>query len=607
MTVDLSHRAALLDIYRELHDQQFQAITESERADLENQAQRIKAETFTIAFIGRFSVGKSLLINRLFLGEDILTVALKPTTARILLIRYGDRPALWLIHPDAEGSPRKEALVAPGETVATIAEAIRHHTSHLGAPGREETGYFQLDWPDGLFFPDGVQILDTVGTEDIDDRFIDQTYAAIRQSDAVVMVLNMAQPLAASEQQFIERHLRGTGKKVFLVVSKADSRSVDDQTVVLDDLRDRFGSLYREGEIRSEERIFAVSAKTGQGLEELRERLVRFVTQERLGEILHVHGEGLRGRLAAWSSRCRQTLNDYGTKKAGHDDRLRLAESKLEALADRLEHERDRLDDLRHDLEEELQVQVSDLKDACRKELRSLDLQGGSIQVISTELAMAFTAGITRLTNRLQNQARKELQHRIGKLSNAREFNLEQLGKAGPTVIDDAITYGGQAVGTGSVLAGVTSVGLALQAALATPIPWWGIGGTTTTTLFAGALAPWAIPAILVGVGLFWGSGKYRVTRQRQQREAFIKSARDGLDQDCSNLEQHISEQLSSYITTAWEQAEERVALEREALNRLIAETDLSALETRITTLRDAEQRLNCIARRLDALLALVV
>lgn len=236
-----------------------------------------------------------------------------------------------------------------------------------------------------------------------------------------------------------------------------------------------------------------------------------------------------------------------------------------------------------------------------------MDQQGGSIQVIGTDLAMAFSAGVNQLTNELQKHARQKLQYRIGKLASLDDLTLNTLDAEGKTVIEELIANGGKAVGLSATLAGLTATGLALQTALATPIPWWGVGGTSLTTLFAGALAPWAIPAILVGIGLYWGSNKYRETRRRQQREAFIASARTGLDRDCSTLEQHLGAQLNDYITSAWQQAEERVARQREALDGLIAETDLSTLETRITATRDEERRLTDIARRLDDLLGKVV
>lgn len=603
MTTNLTRRAEMLDIYSELHEQSSEAISDQERTELEGGANRLRGQTFTIAFIGRFSVGKSLLINRLFLGEDVLTFNLKPTTARTLLIRYGESPALSLVYPDMDGAEHRDVLVPPGGELKAIAAAIMEHTTHLGSPAGHESGYFQLDWPNGQFFREGVQLLDTIGTEDIDDRFIDQTYKAIKSSDAVVMTLSMTQPLTDSERRFLEQHLARTGKKVFLVVNKADARSPEEQEMVLKDLNQRFGALYRESEIRVAERIFAVSAKTGEGLETLRERLVHFVTEERLREILQSHGEWLRGRLHIWSMDCRQTLTGYEAKKAGDDDQLRIAGDKLRALAERLHHERERLNDLRIDLAEELSRLISDLRDRCVRELKSLDQQGASVQVIGTDLAMAFADGIAGVTTHVQHSARKALQYRIGKLASIDDPSIKQIDASNTGIPDELISNAGKAAGLGAIAVGGGNVLIALQVAMATPVPWFGLGGTSLTTLFAGALAPWAIPVILVGAAIFWGSGEYRETRKRQKREAWIASARHSLEKDFVAVESHLAEQLDQYIDAVWQQAEQRVAQERKSLEFLIAETDLTTLDTRISTMRSEEQRLNDITRRLDTLL----
>ncbi len=415
MTAKLTHRDTLLDLYQQLQNHPYAGSGPAELAALAGDAQRLREEVFKIAFIGRFSVGKSLLINRLFLGEDVLTVNLKPTTAHLMRIGYGPQPALWLL-PSAEEKPgeevKREALVPPGGDVAAISAAIKHHTTHLGKPRSGDAGLFQLDWPNGLFFKDGVQLLDTIGTEDIDDRFIDETYAAIRQSDAVVMVLSMTQPLTASEQRFIDQHLEGTDKKVFLVVNKADGRSPEGQRKILDDLRHRFSARYRDSQVRAEDRIFPVSAKTGEGLEELRERLVRFVTDERLGEILRSHGAGLQSRLKGWLVVCQGELENHQVKKAGDERRLRETQDGLRALAEGLERDRDRLEDIRVDLEGDLHSQVNDLRRNCERRLQSYQLQASSVEIMTTDFGMFFQNEASEVTDRLQRSATKQLQSR---------------------------------------------------------------------------------------------------------------------------------------------------------------------------------------------------
>ena len=607
MAVNLTHRATLLDLYRELQDHPYPGSDEAELEALAGDAQRLRDEVFTIAFIGRFSVGKSKLINCLFLGEEVLTVNLKPTTAQLMRIGYGPQPALWLLHGEEDdtkkaGVAEREALVPPGGDVDAISAAIKLHTTHLGKPRRGDAGLFQLDWPNGLFFKDGVQLLDTIGTEDIDDRFIDETYAAIRQSDAVVMILSMLQPLTASELRFIDQHLQGTGKKVFLVVNKADGRSPEGQREVLDDLRHRFSARYRDSQVRAEDRIFPVSAKTGEGLDELRERLVRFITDERLGEILRSHGSGLQSRLQGWLVVCQRDLNNNKVKKAGDERQLRETQDRLRAVAEGLERDRDRLEDIRVDLEDDLHSLVNDLRRNCERRLQSYQLQASSIEIMTTDFGMFFQNEASEVTDRMQRSATKQLQRRLGTLAGIDALSLDKLtaseGEEFGKVFDNLLL----STGTGSVLAGIVATVTALQTALATPIPWWATG-TTTVTAFAGALVPWALPAIIGGIALLFGADAFRKNWREQARQQFLSAARPGLDKACADLKLNLKNQLGDYVTQAWQEAERRVGRDRKALEQLIAETDLSAIDAQISTLHQEKQRLTKVQQELANLL----
>ena len=605
MVAKLAHRDTLLDLYQQLQDHPYLGSGTGELEALAGDAQRLRAEVFKIAFIGRFSVGKSQLINRLFLGEDVLTVNLKPTTAHLMRIGYGPQPALWLL-PSAEEKPgeeeKREALVPPGGDVDAISAAIKHHTTHLGKPRSGDAGLFQLDWPNGLFFKDGVQLLDTIGTEDIDDRFIDETYAAIRQSDAVVMILSMLQPLTASEQRFIDQHLQGTGKKVFLVVNKADGRSPEGQREVLDDLRHRFSAHYRDSQVRAEDRIFHVSAKTGEGLDELRERLVRFVTDERLGEILRSHGSGLQSRLHGWLVVCQGDLKNHRDKKAGDERRLRETQDGLRALAEGLERDRERLEDIRVDLEGDLHSQVNDLRRNCERRLQSYQLQASSVEIMTTDFGMFFQNEASEVTDRLQRSATKQLQRRLGTLAGIDAQTIKILAEGDPISSAETIDILLKTSGGGSMLAGTIATLSALQTALATPIPWWAAGSSTMTAL-AGALVPWALPAIIGGIFLIWGGNAFKRKMREQARDQFLSEARPRLEAACASLKADLKTQLNDYITQAWREAELRIERDRKALEQLIAETDLTAIEAQIAVLHQEELRLTEIQRGLISLL----
>lgn len=606
MSATFEHRAELLGIYRELHDQPGLFIDAAARADLQQQARRLLDEAFQIAFIGRFSVGKSMLINRLFLGSDVLTVALKPTTARLMYIKYGDQPALWLTRAGADGTIERQALAAPGAEVETIKEAIKHHTTHLGAIQDDDTGNYQLDWPDGRFFRDGVQLVDTIGTEDIDDRFVDATYSAIRQSDAVVMILNMTAPLTESEQRFIDEHLGHTGKKVFLVVNKSDARSPEEQNEVLADLRQRFTRLYQHSEISAEARIFAVSAKTGAGLDELRERLMRFVVDERLTEILRGHYSGLTQRFGVWLLTCRQRLAEHQARKDGDERQLREAREKLQELSESLARQNDQLDDVREDLGLELKDGIQELRRQCEQKLREFRQSNLSEQTIRVELATRFRDESDRLASHLQRKARNILQRRIAVLTGTDPEQIEQLDKATGSGFRLAIAATGTvASGTAIVVGGNAVVGAALAAIGTQTALWTTITGgqlAATVSTFTGALAPWALPVVAVGILVAVATQKVIAHKKTKDRESFLGQASESLRQDSTLLERELRKQLDEYVSRIWEDTEKKVDREGQALERLIGQADLSALEEQMSALRVEETRLMNLYQRLETL-----
>ncbi|MEA3643160.1 MAG: dynamin family protein [Lamprobacter sp.] len=600
MSAQFKQRSELLTIYRELHDQPGPLIDEAARAELQTQAQRLLNEAFQIAFIGRFSAGKSMLINRLFLMTDVLTVALKPTTARLMYIRYGEQPALWLVKAEGENLKRLP-LAAPGSTVEDIAAAIKQHTTHLGAVEYEETGAYQLDWPDGHFFKDGVQLVDSIGTEDIDDQFVNATYTAIRQSDAVVMVLTMTQPLTESEQRFIDEHIGNTGKKFFLVVNKADARNREEQQEVLDDLRQRFIRLYQNSHISAEERIFAVSAKDGQGLEDLRERLLHFVAEERLDEIVRYHQTVLIQHLDGWLLICRQRLKEIQAKKDGNESQLRIAREQLRELGEELVRQRDSTTTMQEELHDELKVEVRNILEQGQQKLRDLRLVKLSVDNIRIELADFFRDQCERLSGKLQRHASELLQRRISLLAGINPENLEQLTNLNSDNSRQMLIKTGMVTGGVAALAGGGALIGAVQVATATQISLWGslVAGQSGLAVFASALAPWAIPAVAGGIAIAYSAKKAAEQQKAKDHEAFLIEAQNKIRLDCKILERELGNQLDEYISQVWQQIEKEVEDKGKKLELLIAQTDLITLDTDINSLRCEEQRLSTLRGRL--------
>ncbi len=135
-------------------------------------------ELFLIVIAGEFNAGKSALINAL-LGQKVLAEGATPTTSRVTLVKWGERPA--------------EQVLDESFTVYTYPLPLLKE----------------------------LNIVDTPGTNAIIRQHEQLTDEFIPRSDLVLFVTSADHPLTESERQFLERIL-AWGKKIVLVLNKVD-------------------------------------------------------------------------------------------------------------------------------------------------------------------------------------------------------------------------------------------------------------------------------------------------------------------------------------------------------------------------------------------------
>lgn len=151
-------------------------------------------EPFLLVVVGEFNAGKSAFINAL-LGQKALEEGLTPTTARIGVLRHGERVARQAIAPGVDG------LTAPAEILRTLA------------------------------------IVDTPGTNAVLREHEALTHDYVPRADLVLFVTSVERPFTESERAFLEA-IREWGKKVVVVLNKADLlESPDDAARVVDYVR----------------------------------------------------------------------------------------------------------------------------------------------------------------------------------------------------------------------------------------------------------------------------------------------------------------------------------------------------------------------------------
>jgi GTPase SAR1 family protein len=188
----------------------------------ESRSQVVK-EQFQIVVVGEFSRGKSTFINA-FLGKKLLPSSAKPTTTLLNIITYSKEPFIKL-HFRKKGikninEEMFKKLVAPMEPIIGDKESEQAYERQIELFKSIE--YAEIGHPLS-FCKDGVTIIDTPGTNDLDPAREQITNNIIPQSDAAVLLLTAVKALSASEMSFLnDRILASDIQKIFIVVNQKD-------------------------------------------------------------------------------------------------------------------------------------------------------------------------------------------------------------------------------------------------------------------------------------------------------------------------------------------------------------------------------------------------
>ncbi len=178
-------------------------------------------ELFLLVVAGEFNAGKSTVVNALF-GRRVMEEGPVPTTDKITVLKHGD----------------EEAVHRRGEFVT------ERHFPHP--------------------FLESLSLVDTPGTNSIVREHQALTEDFVPRADLVLFVTSYDRPLSESERTFLE-YIRGAwGKRLVVVVNKADLAETEAALAqVLGHVRDGLARIFAEAGIpdAGSPLIFPVAAR----------------------------------------------------------------------------------------------------------------------------------------------------------------------------------------------------------------------------------------------------------------------------------------------------------------------------------------------------------
>ena len=258
---------------------------ESIKLNIQNFREEIEKDlTYNVTTLGEFSSGKSSMINKVFIGEDILPTKSTPTTAILTTIRYGKKKLLKINYKD--GSIK--------EFTDNLAEVLEKSVS-TNSNGDDPKGIKEAE----LFLPsdvfkEGVVIIDTPGLNDPNKVREEITLNYLDKSDSVIYLANSTAPWSRSVKEFVEENIftKERAEKLFILLNYWDMIKEDEREEVYDYVRYQLEKSIDEVSRKEEiEKIDApslipISAKTKEGIDKFKKVLFDFLLDIKGNKIL---------------------------------------------------------------------------------------------------------------------------------------------------------------------------------------------------------------------------------------------------------------------------------------------------------------------------------
>jgi GTP-binding protein EngB required for normal cell division len=238
---------------------------------------RLAEDRFNLMVIGRFSRGKTSLMNAL-LDTERLPMGIVPITSVITTVVYGSRERALVEYQNSHL-----------KTEVTL-DQLPQFITQQGNPGNQRrVALARIELPSELLRR-GFHLVDTPG---LGSAFTQNTLTTERflpQADAFMVVTSFDSPLSGEELEVLRR-IAPSASRVFLVINKHDLVSAADRAEVLTHVTDQARRVFGE----AVPGLFSVSARdaleanrsrdagryAASGVETLRSEVTRFLLTDR--------------------------------------------------------------------------------------------------------------------------------------------------------------------------------------------------------------------------------------------------------------------------------------------------------------------------------------
>ncbi len=226
---------------------------------------KLEEQHMTVSVIGQFKRGKSALVNEI-LGRKILPVGIVPVTAVVTTVEYGDDSAS--IH-----FSNGKVLETEFDDISEYVNEQKNRDNHLNVTKVE------IKCP-SEFLRHNITFVDTPGVGSLHEKNSQEAYSFVKESDAVIFTLSVDSPINQIEIEFL-KNAREHAAKFYFAVNKTDVVAEKDLDAYLTYCEKFIAQIMEKDHVM----LFPVSAKTGKGIEELKQAILKDLSKD-TGRIL---------------------------------------------------------------------------------------------------------------------------------------------------------------------------------------------------------------------------------------------------------------------------------------------------------------------------------